>query len=71
MHTEARARILINNLLQCSGWRFFDDESGPANITLETHIKLKKKTLDAFGDDFEKPRAAMLITSCWRKAASR
>jgi len=54
MRTEAKARILINNLLQRSSWRFFDDEVGPANIALETHVKLKKKTLDAFGDDFEK-----------------
>ena len=54
MPKEAKARILINDLLRRSGWRFFDDESGPANIALETHVKLKKKTLDAFGDDFEK-----------------
>src|SRR3990172_6461896 len=54
MYTEAKARMLINNLLTRSGWRFFDDESGPANVTLETHVKLKKKVLDAFGDDFEK-----------------
>jgi len=54
MPKEAKARVLINGLLRRSGWRFFDDESGPANIALETHVKLKKKTLDAFGDDFEK-----------------
>ncbi len=54
MPTEAKARIRINDLLLRSGWRFFDDEKGPANITLETHVKLKKKTLDELGVDFEK-----------------
>jgi len=54
MAKEARARILINEFLLRAGWRFFDDENGPANITLETHVKLKKKTLENLGDDFEK-----------------
>jgi type I restriction enzyme R subunit len=54
MPKEAKARILINDLLRRSGWRFFDDEKGPANIALETHIKLKKKILDDLGEDFEK-----------------
>jgi type I restriction enzyme R subunit len=51
---EAKARILINDLLQRSGWRFFDDEAGPANIALEAQAKLKKKNLDDLGNDFEK-----------------
>jgi type I restriction enzyme R subunit len=51
---EAKARILINDLLRRSGWRFFDNETGPANIALEVHVKLKKKILDDLGDDFEK-----------------
>jgi len=54
MQKEAKARILINDLLRRSGWRFFDDESKPANITLEAHVKLKKKILEDLGDDFEK-----------------
>ena len=53
MQKEAQARILINDLLRRSGWRFFDDEFGTANIALEALVKLKKKTLEDLGDDFE------------------
>ena len=54
MPKEAQARMLINDLLRKSGWRFFDDEQGRANIALEANVKLKKKSLDALGEDFEK-----------------
>jgi type I restriction enzyme R subunit len=54
MSAEAKARIRINDLLSKSGWRFFADTNGPANIQLEAHVKLTKKTLDSFGNDFEK-----------------
>jgi type I restriction enzyme R subunit len=54
MAKEAKARILINDLLLRAGWRFFDDENSPANISLETNVKIKKKTLESLGDDFEK-----------------
>jgi hypothetical protein len=53
MSKEAKARILINDLLRRARWRFFDDETGPANIAVELHVKLKKHALDSLGDDFE------------------
>ena len=51
MQKEAKARIKINNLLQQSGWRFFDNEKDKANIVLELNTKLTKKDVDAFGND--------------------
>jgi type I site-specific restriction endonuclease len=53
MSKEAKARIRINDLLIRSGWRFFSDDAGDVNVSLETHVKLTKKKLDSFGDDFE------------------
>ena len=43
MQKEAKARIRTSGLLQRSGWRFFDDQDGPANVTLEAHVRLKKQ----------------------------
>src|SRR6266404_1394541 len=54
MPAEAKARIRINDLLTKSGWRFFADSNRPANVQLEAHVKLTKKTLDELGNDFEK-----------------
>ena len=50
---EATARIKINQLLVTAGWRFFPDGIEPANIRLETNIKIKSSDLDALGDNFE------------------
>jgi type I restriction enzyme R subunit len=50
---EAKARIKINKLLEESGWRFFDDTKGKANIVLEPKVKLTKAAIDALGDNFE------------------
>ena len=51
--SEATARIRINRLLEEAGWRFFDEDDGPANVRLEADVKLKPADLDALGDDFE------------------
>jgi len=56
MPKEARARIKINLLLQQTGWRFFDDEKGTANIGLEVRTKISQKDIDALGEDFEKTK---------------
>jgi type I restriction enzyme R subunit len=50
---EAKARIKINKLLEESGWRFFDDFTGKANIVLEPKVKLTKAAIDALGENFE------------------
>ena len=54
MQKEASARIKINEILKASGWRFFDDETGSANIVLESNTKLTRQAYDEFGNDFEK-----------------
>src|SRR3990172_12692203 len=54
MQKEAKARIKINKLLEQAGWRFFNDEKGIANIVLENNVKITRKNLDEFGNDFEK-----------------
>ncbi|WP_346877086.1 DEAD/DEAH box helicase family protein [Clostridium sp. UBA5712] len=51
---EAFARIKINKLLEEAGWRFFDDENGQANISLETNTKIKKNHINDLGENFEK-----------------
>ena len=45
---EARARIKINKLLEESGWRFDLNQNGPANIEVESGVKIAD-----LGDDFE------------------
>jgi type I restriction enzyme R subunit len=54
MSKEAKARIKINKLLEYAGWRFFDDESGPANNSPENNVKITKTEFDSYGNDFEK-----------------
>lgn len=51
--TEATARIKINKLLEAAGWRFFPNQSGPANICLEPSVTITASDLDTFGNNFE------------------
>lgn len=53
---EAKSRIIINKMLEDSGWRFFDDRSGIANIELEPNVKITKDDIDELGEDFEKTK---------------
>lgn len=60
MANEAHARIKINQLLAEAGWRFFDNENGPANILLENYVKITQKEIDAWGNDYEKTKSGSL-----------
>ena len=60
MPKEASARIKINKLLEESGWRFFDEENGQANIQLEPNVKITQKDIDAFGNDYEKTKTGFV-----------
>jgi len=57
---EAKARIKINKLLEESGWQFFDDATGKANIVLEPKVKLTKAVIDALGDNFEESSSGFI-----------
>jgi len=57
---EANARIKINKLLEEAGWRFFDEEKGPANILLENYVKISHAEIDAWGNDYEKIKGGSL-----------
>lgn len=53
---EASARIKINKHLEESGWRFFSDSTGRANIQIEPSIAIHSQDLDALGNNFEKTK---------------
>lgn len=57
---EAKARIKINNLLEEAGWRFFDTDKRPANITLEHHTKISTTHLNELGENFEQTKNGFL-----------
>ncbi len=50
---EAQSRIKINKLLEASGWRFFDDSKGKANVALEPNVKLILSQINDLGENFE------------------
>ncbi len=56
MEKEAKARIRINKYLEDAGWRFFDSPDGPANVRLESNVKITEQTLNELGEDFEKTK---------------
>ena len=60
MNNEAHARIRINQLLEEAGWRFFDNEAGPANVLLENRIKITRREIDAWGEDYERTKNGSL-----------
>ena len=74
---EASARIKIDHLLEEAGWRFFDDENGPANIQLEPNVKMSKADLTGLGENFDKVKNGFVIfcslmikvsrLSCWKQ----
>ena len=51
---EATARIKINKLLEAAGWRFFEENGLPANISLEPGVTINLTDLNNLGDDFER-----------------
>ena len=74
---EASARIKINHLLEEAGWRFFDDENGPANIQLEPNVKMSKADLTGLGENFDKVKNGFVdflllddkvsLLLCWKQ----
>ena len=50
---EAKARIRINQLLEEAGWRLTDGKKGPANVLLESHVKITEKLQNEWGEDYE------------------
>ena len=47
--TEAEARVIINKLLEKSGWRLCDTEEGKKNVDLEHSTRVKKSDKESGG----------------------
>ena len=58
---EASARLKINKLLEESGWRLIDGESGRANVDVETRLNLGEKfNINESGEDYENTRSGFV-----------
>ena len=55
-NNEATARIKINKLLEEASWRFFDDENGKANITLEDNVKITHEFINDLEETIKNSR---------------
>ena len=53
VNNEAKARIKVNKLLEDAGWRFFEDDKGKSNISLEHRTKKAKFSNESLGVDME------------------
>ena len=72
---EAQARIKINQRLQESAWRFFDDENGRANVALESGVKITQQVrgfcdrnrLPAFSIPINRDPLYIVVASCGKR----
>lgn len=52
---EASARLVINKMLENSGWKLIDDEHGRATVSVENHLVVDSvASRNTLGDNFEK-----------------
>jgi len=67
VNKEAIARVKTNKFLEYSGWRFFNNKKYPANIRFESNVMFARKSINAFGHDFEKTEHAVIDFLLLRK----
>ena len=51
---EIKVCIKLNNLFEEAGWRFFTEDSSPANILLESDVSIRASDLVATSNNFKK-----------------
>ena len=52
---EAKARLLINKLLEDSGWRLLDDDNGKANVDVEGNTSVIDLKVNESGKTLKSP----------------